>query len=343
MKKYALIPAFEPDERLLSLCHELSCEEYSIVVIDDGSGTEYEEIFAQVGKWATVLFHMENLGKGAAIKTGLRYIREAADTDDIVVTVDADGQHKIADVNKVAQAAELEHGVLVLGSRSFSGDIPLKSKLGNKITRVIYRAIAHQSIADTQTGLRAFSYDLIPFFIEIQGERYEYEMNVLLKCSRDGVPISELPIETVYIDGNASSHFRAFRDALRIYWELFRFSASSFASFILDYAMFGILSRALISMGSGAVPLANILARFISATANFYINRKYVFHDCGNWFSSVLKYGALAVSILAGNTFLLVLLTTVLGLNRYIAKLLTETLFFLMSWQIQSRFVFTKR
>ena len=342
MKKFALIPAFEPDERLVSLCHALKSKAYDVVIVDDGSDIAYENIFNQVVEEAQLLSHVDNLGKGAAIKTGLNYICEVAETEDIVVTVDADGQHKIADIDKVVKAVEAEPDALVLGSRSFSGEVPMKRRIGNKITRAVYRAVARRDLADTQTGLRAFSYGLIPFLLEIPGDRYEYEMNVLLQCSQSGIAILEAPIETLYIDGEASSHFRAFGDAYRIYREIFKFAISSFAGFAIDYIMFAMLSQALRGIGIWAIPLANIMARVIREAVNFSANRSSVFYNAKYGFSSALRYGALATGMLAGNTLLLMALITFLGLNRYIAKLLTEAIFFWVGWQVRNRFVFKR-
>ena len=340
MKKYALIPAYNPDERLTALCKALWQMEYSIIVVDDGSDESCAAVFAEVEPRATVLHHLENMGKGAAIKTGLRSIAESAQPDDIVITADADGQHKPADVEKTAQAAQNHPEALVLGSRAFTGRVPFKSRMGNRITRAVYRAVTHCRVSDTQTGLRAFSCALIPEMLEIAGERYEYEMNVLLQCPRSGIPIQEVPIETVYIDENASSHFRPLVDAYRIYLQILKFAGASLAGFGVDYIMFSLLSRILAGIGAAAVPISNVIARLVSATVNFTLNRRYDFQDKGKRSASAVRYALLALGILAGNTLVLTALTAGLHVNRYIAKLLTEALFFAVSWTIQNRYVF---
>lgn len=342
MKKFALIPAFNPDEHLPAICEKLRRQGYSVVVVNDGSDEACEPVFIRAQENATVLYHVSNSGKGAALKTGLRHISKIAGQSDVIVTVDADGQHKPEDVEAVVRAAQAAPGALILGSRSFSGKVPFKSRFGNGITRLVYRAVSHCSVSDTQTGLRAFSYPLIAFLLEIPGERYEYEMNMLLQCLRNGISIVEVPIETVYIDGNASSHFRPFRDSCMIYRELLRFSMSSFAGFSVDYILFCALSRVLLGCGAWAIPFANVLARIVSASVNFSLNRKYVFRDRGNGLSAALRYGLLALGILAGNTLVLSMLTVQLGVNRLVAKLLTEALFFIISWMVQRSFVFVR-
>ena len=107
---------------------------------------------------------------------------------------------------------------------------------------------------------------------EIRGSRYEYEMNVLLECARKGVIIRDVPIETVYINENASSHFHRVRDAFRIYREIFAFAASSFAGFLVDYGLFSLLSALL---GQSMLSVCNVLARIVSASVNYTLNRRY--------------------------------------------------------------------
>ena len=339
-RKFALIPAYQPDEKLSALCFSLKEKNYEIVVVDDGSGEAYSGIFESVKPCATVLSYLPNRGKGAALKTGLAYIQTVCAPGDVVVTADADGQHRPEDIEKTVREAFLNPDALVLGSRAFTGKVPLRSRLGNGITRGVFGALAGKRVHDTQTGLRAFSCAKIPFMAEIRGDRYEYEMNVLLECSRKRVPIREIPIETVYIDGNASSHFHPVRDAWRIYRELFAFAASSFAGFVTDYGLFSLLSALL---GSALLPLCNVLARIVSASVNYLLNRRYVFHDQGSVKQSAPRYALLACTILGANTLILMLLADGWKVNRYAAKLMTEILLFAVSWAVQKSAVFVSR
>ena len=339
-KKIALIPAYEPEETMLFLLGELIGAGYECVVIDDGSGAEYGEIFVQASQVAQVLVHEKNRGKGAALKTGMRYIREHYAPDDLVVTVDADGQHKVSDVEKVAQAGDC-HGALVLGSRSFTGKVPLRSRFGNSLTRLVYLLATGRRVWDTQTGLRAFPVSLVPTLLSIDGERYEYEMNVLMYWAKNRLPIQEVEIETVYMDGNTSSHFDALKDSFRIYWEILKFSASSFLCFVVDYMLYALFLAALSALGvSGGIVLANVLARIGSGTLNFNVNRKVVFESRADWRKAALKYGILAAEILLANTLLLALLTGVLGITPLVAKVIVEAGLFVFSFAVQKREVF---
>lgn len=356
----ALIPAYEPDDRLIGLTADLRERGFDIVIVDDGSGAEYSEIFDRVSLDATVLTHAENRGKGAALKTGMRYIQRymsyteylpapdgtisVSGRDAVIVTVDADGQHLPDDILRIAQISEHRKDALVLGSRALNENVPVRSRLGNTVTRHVYSMATGVHVHDTQTGLRAFRTGMIPRMLEVDGERYEYEINVLMKFASEGVPVIEEEIETVYEDNNSSSHFRAIRDSFRVYKEILKFSASSLASFAIDYVMYAAL---LAVTGAAGLPhslvISNVGARLVSAAANYTMNRKLVFRSRTGFARSGLQYALLAAFILAGNTMVLSTLAGTLGMNRMIAKLVTEALFFMISWTVQKYVIFYSR
>ena len=339
----ALVPAYEPDETLPALCQQLFSAGYAIVIVDDGSGPVYAPVFAKAAMYGCVLKHATNLGKGAALKTGLRYLAEVADAEDVVVTVDADGQHKIMDICKVASRAQREGTVLVLGSRTLRSGTPLRSRVGNALTRAAFQMLSRLAVSDTQTGLRAFPYGMIAFLLEIPGDRYEYEMNMLLACAKYGVPIVEEPIEAVYLEENASSHFRTFADAARIFREMLSFSASSFISFCIDYALFALFTLIFATQSGAILQISNVLARVFSASFNFAINRRFVFcAQAEKLFPAAVRYFLLAMAVLAMNTLILTGLVQYCGIYPYFAKLLTEAALFLCSWSLQKWFVFRK-
>lgn len=358
----ALIPAYEPDRKLLGVITDLGKQGFDIVLVDDGSGPEYAEIFEQTleripgktGGSVKLLIHEANRGKGAALKTGLDFISnfmimKGEEKDCVVVTVDADGQHLAGDVSRVARKAFAELGALILGSRRLSNnEVPLRSRFGNSVTRKVFRLATGAPVYDTQTGLRAFTADLISELLKIRGDRYEYEINMLMELAGKGIPIREIEIEAVYMDGNSSSHFKAVRDSIRIYREIgayalsgsplfqaAKFSASSLFSFLVDYAVYALL----LLTGPGLV-FANIGARLVSSAVNFTINRRLVFRSDSNAFRSAIRYFALAAFILAGNTFVLRTLVGTFGIGRMAAKIFTEILFFMISWTVQKYVVF---
>lgn len=337
----ALIPAYQPTEQLLSLLKEANSSGFRIIVVDDGSDKALKHIFESAAMFGTVIRHVSNRGKGQAIKTGLSYIKDHYPADCIIVTMDADGQHRVADAKKICSIAQSHPDTLVLGSRKLSENVPLRSRFGNTVTRLVYHISTGQKVWDTQTGLRAFSAEMIPLFLRVQGERYEYEMNVLLTCSRVSVPIIEEEIDTIYIDGNSSSHFNTVKDSWRVYKEIIKFSAVSLVSFFIDYALYSLLTFCTSGLGDTAsILISNAGARIVSASVNYTLNRKLMFKSNAHIVCSAVQYAVLAGAILTGNTIVLSFLSDCLGINRFAAKLITELFFFMLSWLVQRNVIF---
>ena len=250
------------------------------------------------------------------------------------MTADADGQHLPQDILLVCEKAESKIGSLILGSRIIGKNAPLRSRIGNGITRLIFCISTGTAIYDTQTGLRAFSNGLTDYMLSIEGERYEYEMNVLLNLRQYNISVEEVSIQTVYLDNNSSSHFNPIKDSFKIYREILKFSASSLLSFVIDYRLFCILM-----LLTGMTVLSNVLARIASASVNFSLNRNFVFGSRENILKSAVKYFLLAVVVLVFNTCILKLLILA-GVQHMVAKIITETVMFFFSWTVQRLFIF---
>ena len=345
MKTALIIPAYKPAKELLGLLAKFEGDDgFLPIVVDDGSGPEFAPVFDALPAGVTLLRHPENKGKGAALKTAFRHVLDNCPQCGLAVTADADGQHRYEDILKVCKTAAGHPGALVLGSRKFEGDVPLRSSLGNGITRKVFSVASGVSVYDTQTGLRAFDRDVLKVFVEIPGERYEYEINMLLTAAQSGIPIREEWIETVYIEDNASSHFNPFRDSLKIYMCILKFAASSLLAFVIDYVL--VLLFSALTRGWGASASLNfsvIAARLISATVNFSVNRSVVFKGNESLGKALLKYAALAAVVLGLNLLLMHLLTIRLGWPIALAKIVVEVLLFCMNFVIQGKFVYRKQ
>ena len=220
MKHIILIPAFKPDEKLINLLKSIP-KTFDVIVVDDGSKEAYHEIFNRCREYAHVISYQGNRGKGYALKTGLSYI-ENKYQDYIIVTMDCDGQHKIEDAIKLCDYVETNPDTLALGRRTWNKETPLKSRIGNYITRRVYYHVTRLKIYDTQTGLRAFSNKLSDYMLNTPGNRYEYEMNVLLNLNNKNIKYHEIPISTIYFDKNRGSHFKIIKDSYRIYKAIFK-------------------------------------------------------------------------------------------------------------------------
>lgn len=214
MNKIVLIPSYEPDDKLIKLVSNI--KELTIIVVNDGSSEKYNKIYDEVKKYAHVISYKENQGKGYALKQGFKYIKYNY-KNYIVVTMDSDGQHTISDALKLIDYVSKHKNVLCLGKRTWDKTTPLRSRIGNTLTRFIFKKTTKLDIYDTQTGLRAFSNELIDYMLSIKGNRYEYEMNMLLNLKNNNIEYKEIDIKTIYIDNNSMSHYSTFKDSLLIY------------------------------------------------------------------------------------------------------------------------------
>ena len=334
---YVLIPAYQPDARLPRLILELHRADPSskIVVVDDGSGQKFSDIFeASATAGAHVISYENNRGKGYALREGFTWIRDVAgDSRECVVTADADGQHTLNDIFRVGRTCT-DTGKSVLGVREFVGHVPARSRIGNTATSALFWLATGWKLKDTQTGLRAFPVALLPALLEVQGDRYEYELRVLLHLAKFRHPVSQIPIETIYEAGNPTSHFRPLQDSARIWAPLLKFAASSGVATVIDYVLVLVLNAL-----TGALFLPVIAARVVSASVNFAMNRR-VFEATGVPLRrSALRYAALAVAVVAGSYTMLAVLTGI-GIPLWIAKIIADTTMYLVSYSAQSRYVF---
>lgn len=232
-KDLVLIPAYEPDGQLTELTRRLQEENLDVLVVDDGSGEKYKDIFREVSRFATVLTLPQNTGKGGALKTGMRYIRENLPEVEHFITCDADGQHRVEDVLRVQKLLHKDE-CFVLTVRYVTQKRPLRSKIGNSLSRYVYTLLTDTYLPDNQSGLRGFSRKHLDWLIEVEKNNYDYEMNVLYYASKKNIRIATLPIEAIYIGNNESSHFDPIRDTVRIYRSLFWLARGTFWAFLVS-------------------------------------------------------------------------------------------------------------
>ena len=341
-----LIPAYNPDGKLLALLPRLKERFRHIVLVDDGS-TAGKDVFEKAVPFVdAILVHDRNRGKGAALKTGFAHLGGSTD----VITVDADGQHTPEDIAKVAEALKSHRDGLVLGVRSFSGRVPLRSRFGNWWTRWFFFLMTGLMVRDTQTGLRGIPAALVPRVAKIPGERYEYEMAMLADAKHHEERPLQIPIETIYIEANATSHFNPLLDTIRIYRRLLQFCLSSILSFALDYAVFiGILAylgrRPDELSQHEELLLATVVARFVSSNFNYFYNRLVVFRTKGRkrsffqYFGLVLVVWALSYGLTDGLSVAL----GIRGLSVTLIKVAVDVFLFLSSYWIQKKFIFRSK
>jgi len=337
-----LIPALNPTAALPQLLQAILAQGFGrIVLVDDGSDGEGAAVFQALPDDARieVLRHAVNCGKGRALKTAFNHCLVQHPELIGVVTADADGQHDPTDIVAVAttlfDSAVQQAGALVLGVREFDHKVPLRSRFGNELTRIVFRALYGLRIRDTQTGLRAFPLASLPRLLTVGGERYEYESGVLIEAVTQRQAIREVPITTIYLDGNAGSHFNFLLDSMRIYLVLLRFLMSSLFTSVIDYAVFALAFGV-----SGSIAFAMLWGRGVALCVNFLVNKRLVFRQRGGGLGMFLRYLAL-VALLGLLSYLMIReLQAVFGLDTLLAKLLAESLLFVLSFAVQRELVF---
>ena len=356
-----IIPAYKPDDRLPPYVAALKKAGVGkIVIVDDGSGGDFAALFAGIpqDEVTHIISYTPNAGKGVALKRGMQYLQDECPEMQYAITADSDGQHTVTDVLRMAESLREDDSGLLLGSRDFDQpDVPFKSRNGNKITSTVFKLLYGVWVSDTQTGLRGFSTKLLPTMIAVKGERYEYEMNMLIECAHQRLPMRALPIETVYENNNEGSHFRAVRDSVRIYSVIlagfFKFISASLASFLIDYGLyllFNLLLRNLPGMADEVkvlflrfvphITIATVAARILSGLFNFTVNRKFVFGDKGKVSRSFPRY----LVVFFANMILSAALTSGLhlwlGWSDNLTKIPVDILLFFLSYKVQQSWVF---
>lgn len=342
-----IIPSYEPDEKLINLLEELQKDGYSnIIIVDDGSGLEYQHIFdrAKTRFNICLLQHSVNQGKGRALKTAFSHVLETMPDAVGCITADSDGQHTPDCIRLCAEALLQNKDSLIMGCRCFDQEnVPARSEFGNKCTRVIMKYMAGVSVSDTQTGLRGIPAAFMKTLLSVKGERFEFETNMLLETKAQKVSIVEVPIQTIYIEENKSSHFNPIKDSVRIYMMFGKFLFSSLSSSVVDLALFSLFCYLLKGKQWGAVSYivaSTVLARVLSAAYNYFINYKVVFQSKSSVRSTLLKYILLAVCQMLCSALLVDLLYPLFGGFEVLVKVPVDVMLFFLSFFIQREFVY---
>jgi len=346
-----IIPAYKPDEKLIVTLTELVSLGFDdIIVVNDGSGEKFAPVFDKVKNIpeCTLLLHEVNRGKGAALKTAFAFFSESRPDGVGVVTADADGQHMPKDIMAIAEKMA-ESKKIIIGARDFSDpNVPARSKFGNRTTSAVFRLFFGMKISDTQTGLRAFPRETLDIISTADGDRFEYETNMLMLINRKGLEFEEIRISTVYIEENKSSHFRVIRDSIRIYSLIIKYIFSSCAAALTDAGVFWLVKQFGIFVFL-PIPLtftASLTARIISSIINYLINAKVVFGGTTSG-KTLLKYYSLAAVQITVSAVCVYLCERIFGVTLPILstllKIIVDTVLFFISFRVQHKWVFNDK
>lgn len=345
-----IIPSYEPDEKLPGLLKQLRETGFkNIVIVDDGSGEDYAHFFKDAEEiyGCVVLHHAVNQGKGRALKTAFNYcLREYGEAPG-AVTADSDGQHSPECILACVDALLTHPDSLILGCRCFEEeDVPARSEFGNKCTRIVMKYLTGITVSDTQTGLRGIPAAFMEQLLMVKGERFEFETNMLLETKKKKIPIVEVPIRTIYIEENKTSHFNPIKDSVKIYMIFGKFLFSSLSSSVLDLALFSLFCFLMRDMQWGSITYvmaATVFARILSALYNYSLNFKVVFQSESSVKSSLPRYILLAVVQMSLSALLVGYLYPLFGGVEVLVKIPVDVLLFFLSFVIQREFVYTER
>lgn len=347
-----IIPAYEPDENMISLLLSLRDLDIGpVIVVDDGSGEDYSRLFEKAegiikDDGGVLLTHEVNRGKGAALKTAFSYILEKYPDAVGSVTADSDGQHTADAIRSVQDSLIDNPGSLILGVRRFDGaDVPWKSRFGNNLTVKVFSLVTGVHVSDTQTGLRGIPLSFMRELLQVPGDRFEFETRMLIKSAKR-YPVVEIKIETIYDSkDNHKTHFRPVADSIKIYRVLFetfgKYIFASLSSFLIDILLFQLFYNLLKGNIAASAAVATAAARVISATYNYIMNYKVVFRSREPNGRAAIKYLILAVSQMACSAGLVTGGTMVFSAApAVVIKIIVDTALFLISYQIQKHLVF---
>jgi glycosyltransferase involved in cell wall biosynthesis len=341
-----IIPSFGPDDKLVKVVSDLSLANFkNIIVVNDGSKDDSVVYFNKAREICNckVISHGVNLGKGRALKTAFNFILTEFPDITHSATIDSDGQHSVEDVENCCKTIAKNSEALILGVRDFSkktANIPFRSRFGNVMTKKILQLFCGINVTDTQTGLRVFSRNLTKEFMTVPGERFEYEMNMLLRAKEKNIKIKEVAIKTIYIKNNKTSHFDPLLDSLKIYATISKFIVSATSSFIIDIAFFTLITKILYGKISSYVIVSSYLARAVSSLFNYFINKNAVFKNVESHTKTLARYIALCTVQITLSAFLSQFLFDVTHINAIVIKTIVDVILFLISFKIQRGWVF---
>ena len=341
MKPVIVIPAYQPGQELLDLLEGLANDpQQRIIIIDDGSTGPARSIFDLIDTrqgQVQILKHAINLGKGQALKTAFNHFLLCFGKEcPGVVTADADGQHAIHDILSVSKALDAHPRALCLGVRGMDENVPLRSLVGNKFTIQVFKLVTGKKLTDTQSGLRGIPTDFLQEILRSSESGYDFELDMLLKAIKHHREIIEIPIQTIYISKNRSSHFNPVRDSLKIYFVFFRFSLLSLSTAAIDYSVFAVAFSV-----TRNILYSIVLARIIAGIFQFTLGKYWVFKSSNRLAYEFVKYVLLVITLMILSYSLITPMVRYLNFSPYLSKIIAEGLIFLLSFAAQDVFVYS--
>jgi len=218
MKALVIIPALNAARSIGAVVRDCKAVNNDVLVVDDGSTDRTAEAAREAG--AQVVRHTVNRGKGAALKTAFAYALEHG--FDVVVTLDADGQHLPREIPKFL-AARAEGGAdLIIGGRAhLFGQMLPRRRLANRFSAWCIAFASKTNVTDSQSGFRLYSADLLRA-ARLHSDGFAMESEVIVRAGLAGFKVITIPIDLGFVDGQSTSHYQPLMDTLRIAWTVIR-------------------------------------------------------------------------------------------------------------------------
>lgn len=217
-KALVLIPAYNAAKTVGDVVRASREFVRDVVVINDGSRDETAAAAAAAG--AEVVSYPQNRGKGGALKTGFAWALQHG--YDVVITIDADGQHLPREIPKFLRCREETHADLIIGGRShLFGEMLPRRRMANRFSAWSIAWASKTGISDSQSGYRLYSANLLRN-VRLHTEGFDLESEVIVRAGRGGFKVITTPIDLGFVDGISTSHYKPLKDSLRIAWTVFR-------------------------------------------------------------------------------------------------------------------------
>ena len=343
-----VIPSLNPDQRFLDFILSLKTERednrslfIDIIVVNDGTKSELLHFYDEANDIYpfTLLTHATNLGKGRAMKTAINHVLNLYPSIKGVLFADSDGQHLATDCFNCIQLSHHHPDALILGVRDFDDkNVPTKNKVGNIITRNVFHFLCGIKVSDSQTGLRVIPQSFLQPLMNIQGERFEFEMYMLLATKDFQIPIQEQAIATVYEKESYTTHFNPIRDSIKIYTIFLKFLFSGISSFLLDSILF-LFFISFLNGQTSYILMATFLSRGFSSIYNYMLNNHLVFKS-ENKIGGLVKYYTLVIIQAFISGYMVTQLFRIFTVPELLIKIPVDMCLFLLNFYLQQTWVF---
>lgn len=337
-KTVVIIPILEPGDDFITRLQEIvDIGLKNIIVVDDGNTAEYMPVFDRAEKLGCTIVHLGvNCGKGRALKTAFNHVLVNTPDIDVVVTADGDGTYLPEDILKVSENAK--PGTITLGCRDFNDQrIPAANRRANAFTSFVLKILGGIILSDTQTGLRSYTRDLLPYLITAPGERYEYDFNVIVDKRK--IELNEVRVSATVRQSDKLTHFKPLVDSWILIRSFLTFILTSLSTTIIDLMIYSFLISILIDyLPLSYIAVSTFIARIISDSFNYFMDKNVVFksHNAAH----IDRYIILALAKTVLSAAMVTALVFLFRDGETWIKMFVDTIIFFLGYRFEKNWVY---